>query len=37
MTAKHTLFGLLLPQAVGLFSFMIAIVSIWVQMEIRLA
>jgi hypothetical protein len=37
MTAKHTLFGIPVPQAVGLFSFVIAIVSIWVQMEIRLA
>ena len=37
MNPKHTLFGLPLPQAIGLFSFMIAIVSIWVQMEIRLA
>ena len=37
MTAKHTLFGIPVPQAVGLCSFVIAIVSIWVQMEIRLA
>lgn len=37
MNSKHTILGLPLPQAIGLFSFMIAIVSIWVQMEIRLA
>ncbi|MEI6174934.1 MAG: hypothetical protein WCR01_14380 [Bacteroidota bacterium] len=37
MNARHTLFGLPIPQAIGLFSFVIAIVSIWVQMEIRLA
>lgn len=37
MNPRHTLFGLPIPQAIGLFSFVIAIVSIWVQMEIRLA
>ena len=37
MNAKHTIFGLPFPQAIGLFSFLIVLISIWVQMEIRLA
>jgi hypothetical protein len=37
MIQKTTIFGLPLPQAIGLFSFLIAVVSIWVHMEIRLA
>ncbi|MCK9422170.1 MAG: hypothetical protein M0Q38_06200 [Bacteroidales bacterium] len=37
MNPKYTIFGLPLAQAIGLFSFLIAIISIWVHMEIRLA
>ena len=37
MNAKQTIFGLPFPQAIGLFSFLIVLISIWVQMEIRLA
>ena len=31
------IFGLPLPQAISLFTFLVAIISIWVHMEIRLA
>ena len=31
------IFGLPLPQAISLFTFSLAIISIWVHMEIRLA
>jgi len=37
MTMKSTIFGLSLPQAISLFTFLLAIISIWVHMEIRLA
>ena len=37
MNPKPTLFGLPLSQAIGLFTFLIAFVSIWIHMEIRLA
>lgn len=37
MTSKPTLFGLPLSSAIALFSFLIAVVSIWVHLEIRLA
>jgi len=37
MTLKSTIFGLSLPQAISLFTFLLAIISIWVHMEIRLA
>jgi len=37
MTLKSQLFGLSLPRAISLFTFLLAIISIWVHMEIRLA
>ena len=37
MKPKPTLFGFPLSQAIGLFTFLIAVISIWVHMEIRLA
>jgi len=37
MGTKYTIFGLPLPQAISLFTFLVAIISIWVHMEIRLA
>ena len=37
MKTKPTIFGLSLSQAIGLFSFLITIVSVWVNMEIRIA
>ena len=37
MGPKYTIFGLPLPQAISLFTFLVAIISIWVHMEIRLA
>jgi len=37
MKTKPTLFGLPLSQAIGLFSFLITIVSTWVHLEIRVA
>ncbi|MCX6246153.1 MAG: hypothetical protein NTW10_00330 [Bacteroidetes bacterium] len=37
MKPKLTLFGLTLSQAIALFSFLITIISIWVNMEIRIA
>lgn len=37
MTLKPTIFGLSLPQAISLFTFLLAIISVWVHMEIRLA
>jgi len=37
MTTKPTLFGLPLSQTIGLFSFLVTIVSVWVHMEIRIA
>lgn len=37
MNSRHTLFGLPLPQAIGLFSFLTGVISIWIHLEIRLA
>jgi hypothetical protein len=37
MNSKQTLFGLPLPQAIGLFSFLTVIISIWIHLEISLA
>ena len=37
MGSKHTIFGLPLLKALGLFSFLTAVISIWVHMEISLA
>jgi hypothetical protein len=37
MTAKTQILGLPLPHFISLFTFMIAVVSIWGHMEIRLA
>ncbi|MDD4554892.1 MAG: hypothetical protein PHP04_11865 [Bacteroidales bacterium] len=34
---KSNILGLPLPQAISLFTFLLAIISIWVHMEIRLA
>jgi len=34
---KPTIFGIPVPQAISLLTFLIAIISIWVHMEIRLA
>lgn len=34
---KPTIFGIPVPQAISLLTFLIAIVSIWVHMEIRVA
>jgi len=34
---KPTIFGIPVPQAISFLTFLIAIVSIWVHMEIRLA
>jgi len=37
MNMKTTIFGIPLPQAISLITFLIAVISIWVHMEIRLA
>ena len=37
MTIKSRIFGLPLPHAISLFTFILAFLSIWVHMEIRLA
>jgi hypothetical protein len=37
MNPRKTIFGMPVSQAVGLFSFLLAIISIWFRMEIRLA
>ena len=37
MNSNHTIFGLPLPQAIGLFSLLTVVISIWVHMEISLA
>jgi len=37
MTVKSTILGLPVPQAISLFTFLLALISIWVHMEIRLA
>ncbi len=37
MTMKSNILGMPLAQAISLFTFLLAIVSIWVHMEIRLA
>ena len=37
MSTKHTILGMPIAQAISLFTFLIAIVSIWVHMEIRIA
>jgi len=37
MTLKSTIFGLPLLQAISLFTFLLALISIWIHMEIRLA
>ena len=37
MPTKHTILGIPIAQAISLFTFLIAIVSIWVHMEIRIA
>ena len=37
MDTRHSLFGLPPAQAIGLLSFMLAVVSIWVHLEICLA
>ncbi len=37
MSTKHTIFGLPLPQAVGFFSFLTVVISIWIHLEISLA
>ena len=37
MTPRQTIFGLPLPQAIALFSFIMAVISIWIHLEIRLA
>jgi len=37
MQPKHTILGMPLAQAISLLTFLIAIVSIWVHMEIRIA
>jgi hypothetical protein len=37
MTLKTQIFGLSLPRVISLLTFMLAIISIWVHMEIRLA
>ena len=34
---KPTIFGIPVPQAISLLTFLVAIISIWVHMEIRLA
>ena len=36
MNPKYTLFGLPLAQAIALFSFLTAIISIWIHLEISL-
>ena len=37
MTTKSTILGMPIAQAISLFTFLIAIISIWVHMEIRIA
>ena len=37
MTVKSNILGLPVPQAISLFTFLLALISIWVHMEIRLA
>jgi len=37
MTIKSTILGLSLPRVISLLTFLLAIISIWVLMEIRLA
>jgi len=37
MTMKSNILGMPLSQAISLFTFLLAIISIWVHMEIRLA
>ena len=37
MTTKPTILGMPIVQAISLFTFLIAIISIWVHMEIRIA
>ena len=37
MTTKSTILGMPITQAISLFTFLIAIISIWVHMEIRIA
>jgi hypothetical protein len=37
MNQKPTIFGLPLSQAIGLFSFLVVLLSTWVHMEIRIA
>jgi cell division protein FtsL len=37
MKTKTTIFGMTLSQAIALFSFLITIISIWINMEIRIA
>jgi len=37
MNPKPTFFGLPLPQAIALFSFLTIVISIWIHLEIRLA
>ena len=37
MNSRQTLFGMPLPQAIGFFSFLVIIISIWFHMEISIA
>ena len=37
MPSKPTILGMPIAQAISLFTFLIAIISIWVHMEIRIA
>ena len=37
MIKEWKIFGLPLPQAISLLTFLVAIISVWVHMEIRLA
>ena len=37
MMKEWKIFGLPLPQAISLLTFLVAIISVWVHMEIRLA
>jgi len=37
MPTKNTILGMPIAQAISLFTFLVAIVSIWIHMEIRIA
>jgi len=37
MQPKHSILGMPIAQAISLFTFLVAIISIWIHMEIRIA